>query len=359
MTLQPRIYHLINTTPQRIGGLIAACFQPVFNPGNFHLSYTPEMNTLQINCQKWGDIGQIICQETQPDSAEIIFLLPAPARAPAVLSYENLIREECLTTSWMLADMFNENEIVMDALSEALYRKRLERRHEFISWLFSQLQIFGYRDLYLGPILNCPNKIDEYFDFPVKGTPAQFTIMLRQFSHLLTTQTEYQELNCQIFLPDNRKNNDTILPDTNPVEIKFALGKNLLTIHAHGLPDQGTLLRIHLNGENNLWNLWDKIRDEMEKLNWFTLPDIPSQSKLIEKEKTHPPINNQTPDKPWLSIPNVGANQEIIRYWHQGLTCTQIGIRVGLTEKTVLNKIHQLRKEYGKQIVPYRKSNFS
>ncbi len=61
----------------------------------------------------------------------------------------------------------------------------------------------------------------------------------------------------------------------------------------------------------------------------------------------------------WMNTPDIGANREILRHWHKGLTCEQIGARVSLSQKTVNNRIHQLRKEFGTQFVPCRKSNYN
>lgn len=189
--------------------------------------------------------------------------------------YENLIREECLGPRGRLAELFGQKDVVDQTFSQALYEKRLQRQQEFKVWLFSRLQIFGYRDLYLDPISNDLNKINEHFDFPIKGTPAQFGVMLRQFAQTLQIQTDYKQLVSQVLLPGSRKDASSIPPDSNPVEVKLSLLKNILSIHAHALPSGGTLLRVCLNGVRILWELWDVIRDELEKLGWFSLPVIP------------------------------------------------------------------------------------
>jgi hypothetical protein len=148
-----------------------------------------------------------------------------------------------------------------------------------------------------------------------------------------------------------------ISPTSNPVEVKISQKKNQISIHAHLLPAEKTLLHVHLNGDKSLWLLWDKIRDELEKLGWFSLPEIPKQP-ASEKDKPVSQTQEVTPAiEIWMSISDIGANRDIVRLWHQGLTCAQIAVRVGLNEKTILNRINQLRKKYGVQIIPYRKSN--
>jgi len=360
MTFPPSYHFSINVTPKKLVASIFACFQSVYAPGNFFFSQSAKPFTLQITCQKWGDIGQVICSEAQAGKTELRFDPPQGITSDVAVANEKFIREECLNIKWTLADILSQNDQVVTTLSEALYEKRLERQKEFITWLLDRLQIFGYRDL--GSPFSRVNyaltdKIDRHFDFPIQGTPAQFGVMIRQFTTLLRSQAEYQKLLCQVSLTGN-KDTLQIPSDANPVEVKIALAKDQVIINALVLPSAGSLLRVQLRGEKNVWLIWDKIRDELEKLGWFTLPEIPEPSKTVEIKVEHQQIETSTPVEVWMMIPNVGANRDIVRLWHQGLTCGQIATRVGLTKKTILNRINSLRKEYGIQIVPYRKSNF-
>lgn len=53
------------TNSSRLTSTILTCFQSIYNQGAF--SYTlVESDVLQINCQKWGDIGKIVCLEILP-----------------------------------------------------------------------------------------------------------------------------------------------------------------------------------------------------------------------------------------------------------------------------------------------------
>lgn len=53
------------TNSSRLTSTILPCFQSIYNQGAF--SYTlVESDVLQINCQKWGDIGKIVCLEILP-----------------------------------------------------------------------------------------------------------------------------------------------------------------------------------------------------------------------------------------------------------------------------------------------------
>lgn len=353
-------HHFINATPSRLVALTIACFQPVYDPGNFHCSQSSEPLALQITCQKWGDIGRVVCSEAQAGKTELRFDPPQGITPDVAIANEKLIREECLNIKWTLADILGQNDQVVITLSEALYEKRLERHKEFITWLLDRLQIFGYRDLGspFSRVNSAPtDKIDRHFNFPIQGTPARFGVMIRQFASLLRSQTDYQKLLCQVSLTGN-KDTLQIPSDANPVEVKIGIAKDQIILNAHLLSSSGSLLRVQLRGEKNVWLIWDKIRDELEKLGWFTLPEIPESSKTDEIKVEPQQIETSTPAEVWMMIPNVGANRDIIRFWYQGLTCGQIATRVCLTKKTILNRINRLRKDYGIQIIPYRKSNF-
>lgn len=346
--------HVLNQAPSHTISTILACFQPVFMQEAFSCSLVG-IHVLQIQCKKWGDIGTISSVEISPGRPEPRFSPPKSIAPDELPKYENLLREEVLGLRGRLADLFGQKDVFQNILSEALYEKRVQRQQEFKVWLSSRLQIFGYRNLSFGPISDSSEKIDEQFDFPINGTPAQFGVMLRQFALTLSRKENYQRLVCQVLLPGTRKDAGGIPPDANPIELRLSFGKNLLTIHAHVLPSDGTLLRIRLTGERKLWELWDAIRDELEKLGWFSLPEIPELPTPIEIKPK--PQNQEIASIPevWMDIPDVGANRDILRHWHQGLTCEQIAVRVSLTEKTVLNRIHKLRKQYGNEVVPYRK----
>lgn len=348
-------FQSVHSSSQHLCTIVVNCFDPVFEPETFQYQVSTP-TALHIFCGKWGELGKLVCKDITPSKSKILFELPYPISIGELPKYENLICEECLDSRGRFAYLFGQKENVDRSLSQALYEKRLQRQQELKIWLFSRLQIFGYRDQYLYLNSNNSNKIDERFDFPIKGTPAQFGVMLRQFAQTLRTQNQYQQLASQILLPGSRKDAGSIPADANPVEVKLTLARNQVTIHAHALPSDGTLLRVRLHGERTLWELWDAIRNELEKLGWFSLPEISVSPAPVE---TKPELQQQaasTAAEIWLSIPDIGANREILRHWHKGLTCDQIAVRVSLSPKTVLNRVNQLRKEHGAEVVPYRKS---
>jgi hypothetical protein len=340
---------------------IIACFQPVFGPGDFYFSQSTESAELILYCKQWGNIGKIIFREGHLAASQFRFEPPLAVIPDEPLKYETMLREEVLGLRGRLADLFGQKDVFQAILSDALYEKRVQRQQEFKAWLSSSLQIFGYHNLPFGPVLDSSAKFNEQFDFPIKGTPAQFGVMLRQFALTLASKG-HQRLMCQIVLPGGRKDTGSIPPDANPIEAKISLDKNRLSIHAHILPSEGTLLRIRMTGERTLWELWDAIRDELEKLGWFSLPAIPEVTASTTPQAVTSTEAQTQPANPtaeiWLTIPDIGPNREILRYWHKGLTCEQIAVRVSLSGKTVLNRINKLRKDYGTEVAPYRKSNY-
>jgi hypothetical protein len=350
-----------NFTGQNCFRSIIACFQPVFEPGDFYFSQATQSAELILFCKRWGNIGKIINQENPLQVCGFYFEPPLPIKPEENYKYANLINDECLGPRGRLAELFGQKDVVQNIQSQALFEKRLQRLLIFKAWLSSRLKIFGYHNLPFVPITEGSTKVNEHFDFPIKGTPAQFGVMMRQFALTLRSQINYQRLNCLVLLPGGRKDIGSIPPDANPIETKISLGKSLFSIHAHVIPTGGTLLRIHLTGEKILWELWDAIRDELEKLGWFSLPEIPVPASAVCQSTSSIEVQSQTPDsliEIWMNIPDVGPNREILRHWHKGLTCEQIGVRVSLSGKTVLNRINKLRKDYGAEVVPYRKSNY-
>jgi hypothetical protein len=332
-----------------------ACFQPVYNE-EFTYSLVPEPNTLQLFCKKWGDIGQLTCDEMPANQSILQFKSPQIVTPEVAQRYKEVLQNEYLGPRGRLAEILGQEESVNDTLIQALYEKRLESQQAFIAWLIKTLQIFGYQEQPSSFKSNLTERISEQFVFPITGTPAQFVVMIQQFVQVLQNQPDYKNLQFRLSIAGT-KETTYIPPTANPVEIKISQRKNLISIHAHLLPAEKTLLHVHLNGEKSLWLLWDKIRDELEKLGWFSLPEISKQTSAVEG-KLVPQLQEVTPiAEIWMSIPDIGANRDIVRLWHQGLTCAQIATRVGLNEKTILNRINQLRKEYGIRIIPYRKSN--
>ena len=146
--------------------------------------------------------------------------------------------------------------------------------------------------------------------------------------------------------------------EMNPILVNIFSGRSQLEIVIHTMPNSHSLLRVHLIGNADSWRFWDVIREEMERVSWFRLPEVPVQ--LLEEQNQNLSLDPIKPvgevQEPWLLIPNSGNNRLIVRLWNKHWTCKEISNKVGSTEKTILNRINLLRKQFGPQIVPYRKA---
>jgi hypothetical protein len=62
--------------------------------------------------------------------------------------------------------------------------------------------------------------------------------------------------------------------------------------------------------------------------------------------------------EPWEVIPDKGGHREAVKLWRAGYTAPEIELRIGSrpAAKTIHNRISDLRKIYGSEIVPYRRS---
>ncbi|MFQ5796024.1 MAG: helix-turn-helix transcriptional regulator [Candidatus Bipolaricaulia bacterium] len=72
------------------------------------------------------------------------------------------------------------------------------------------------------------------------------------------------------------------------------------------------------------------------------------------EEKVSPSEEQSTEDKPWKKIPDLRQDRKLVKLWHDGLPMKKIGKKLGMSPKTVRNRLSELRKIYGEEIVPYR-----
>ena len=59
--------------------------------------------------------------------------------------------------------------------------------------------------------------------------------------------------------------------------------------------------------------------------------------------------------KPWEKIPDYNWDRQASKLWWEGYTCSEIGDKIAVSEKTVRNRLTQLRKEYGEENVPTKR----
>jgi len=89
-------------------------------------------------------------------------------------------------------------------------------------------------------------------------------------------------------------------------------------------------------------------RDEWDKWKDLYLVKRHLDAYTIEPTENKPPTEGQ----PWEKIPNHKWDRQALELWHQGHTCSEIGMRVETEGKTVLNRLSVLRRQFGTDIVP-------
>lgn len=92
----------------------------------------------------------------------------------------------------------------------------------------------------------------------------------------------------------------------------------------------------------SLQPFWDWLSQAMDRYGF-----VESETKPAEKG-----VGN----KPWERIPNVGYDREMVRLWHYGYQAPEIGRQLGKAGKTITNRLCELRRIHGTEIIPYRKS---
>lgn len=65
---------------------------------------------------------------------------------------------------------------------------------------------------------------------------------------------------------------------------------------------------------------------------------------------------NETEKHLWDQVPDKGYDREMLRLWHGGYTAPEIEERIGRSDRTIRNRLTELRKEHGEKIVPKRRS---
>ncbi|MEL7658400.1 MAG: HTH domain-containing protein, partial [Bacillota bacterium] len=72
--------------------------------------------------------------------------------------------------------------------------------------------------------------------------------------------------------------------------------------------------------------------------------------KYLKLSDGNPPPNIPV----WTLIPDEGYNQYLVELWSKGYSTTVICSKLDVSERTIYNRISELRKKYGEIIVPLR-----
>lgn len=338
----------------RLQRCVIACFQPFFHPDLFSFRLESEAPVYRLICEKWGELGFLTFIRENPRKVSMRFDPPDMPSDDDVVRLSETLWEETHTFTGKLAMVCGEQERFIRSLAPELREMRIHRRRELEEWLLGELKVFGFRDpQYRNEEPGQSKAGCNRFDFSIKGLPSQFASVFRMWAISLKEQPENGKLNYKLRHADGGWDRWPVPAEADQVEAKLTLGKVQLNITAHSLPEPSTLLRIMLTNDDAGWDVWDLLRDELERLGFFTLPEIP----IVKSE----PITLQTPVSTpeqkvvWNMIPS-GPDREIVRLWHKGLSSKEIGVQVRFAEKTVLNHLHSLREQYGDTVVPYRKT---
>ena len=378
---------ILNTTSNRLLAICRLLSQPPFAHPEIHLSVMVEKWEISLEHKTWGSLVTFGVSALPASQSFLITHFP---------EYPNTAETQLFRTALLLklnpiqpdirrlASSTSDEEQLLAHLANELFQIRSEQRANAMNWFLNGLRIWGIdmldqpqRDKPEGGLwsqwsrrmglIQIPRAA---FEFIIQGLPAEFAVMARE-SILKEMGVIYSILNS-----GTQRKILEISPDINPVAVQFLDKDTSLDFVAHKLLNGTTLLKVSLSDNEKGWELWNAFRDEMERLGWFSIPTIESISLPVDFKAPEikgselslsitdsdplPLIDElkKEPSQTWLMIPDRGWDRECIRLWHRGLTCKDIGIRLQKTDKTILNRLNQLRKEFGEQIVPYRNANY-
>lgn len=99
---------------------------------------------------------------------------------------------------------------------------------------------------------------------------------------------------------------------------------------------------------------WPEAKKGIDAMCVLRAPQIAAGEALPaegEAGKAHA-TGGQPEPKHTMAEDITGWEREALRLWCEGLTATVIGERLGYTPKTVLNRLSELRRQYGPEVVP-------
>ena len=378
---------ILNATSNRVLAICRLLSKPPYAHPDIHLTVMVEKREISLEHKTWGSLATFGVSALPASQSFLNTHFPVyPNTAETQLFRTALLLE--LTPIQpdirRLANAVFDEEQLLARLANELFQIRSEQRANAMRWFLNGLRIWGieifdqpHRDIFQDSLwsqwskrmglIQIPRAV---FDFIIQGSPAEFAVMAHE------SIVKDMGMSCSILNPGTQRKLLEFPPDINPIAVRFWDKGPSLDLVAHKLLNGNTLLKVSLSDNKKGWGLWDAFRDEMERLGWFSIPAVENKSipvvfKTTESNRPEPSSLNSdleplSPiDEPkkestqiWLMIPDRGWDRECIRLWHRGLTCKDIGIRLQKTDKTILNRLNQLRKEFGEQTVPYRNANY-
>lgn len=343
------VINLIVNHPRRAvwEGLLAS-FQPAMRPPNLNFEWRIEGQKILIQFLPWGEIGFMTLKVLAKSQVEILFYLPPFPTQKDTKQIEFAIRAEIMNHLPTTGDLLNNPEQALQILTDVLHDHKRSLLIKIRNWLASALGVWGLMENRLVPF---------NFSFVIDGTPSQFAILLRYFFPTYRSPEGLKDFEVKV-MRSNSLPLQEIPPDINPILVDIIFFGRMLGITVHTMPNLRSLLRVELVENSLSWGLWDVIRDEMARVSWFHLPEVPesllAETDEVVSQKAIQPIMNES-HEPWLLIPDAGNDRLVVRLWNENQTSKEIGQKIGSSEKTILNRINELRKQFGPQTVPYRK----
>jgi hypothetical protein len=370
---------ILNSPSDRLLAICQQLSRPPYNHHDILCTVDVERSKVCLEHKNWGLLATLEVSAL-PNSQSLLTLhfpeYPDLTEARVYRTALLLKLDPKHSDDHQLVGMEVQEQRLLVCLANELDQIRSEQRDAAMQWFLHELRIWGIK------MLDQPhsdtkqrgtrNQVDlnqnliSTFDFMIQGTPAEFAVMV----------LASLGLGCTILSPGTQRELLEVPPDINPVAIQYRKDDAYIHLLVHKLPNGNSLIKASVSANECGWGLWDSLRGEIERLGWFSIPalDYVSQSTTIEPHQKNipeliskkldnvslPPKNEPGKElsQVWLTIPDKGWDRECIRLWHRGLTSKDIGRRLEKTDKTILNRLNQLRNEFGEQTVPYRHSTY-
>ena len=377
---------ILNATSHRIMAICQVLFQPPYVDPDIHCTVM-DIPGVSLEHKTWGSLAMLDVSDLPASQSFLTTRFPEYPNIAETQRYRTALLVELTPVQpdiRRLANAVFQEEQLLARLANELFQIRSEQRASAMNWFLNGLRIWGIdtldqpqrdkaKDSLWGQwskrmgLLQIPRAA---FEFVIQGSPAEFAVMARE------SILKEMGLVCTVLNPGTQRKILEFPLDINPIAVRFLDRDTSLDLVAHKLLNGNTLLKVSFFDNEKGWWLWDAFRDEMERLGWFSIPTIEKISLPVDfktPEIKNPELTSSNtdseplptieepkkePSQTWLMIPDRGWDRECIRLWHRGLTCKDIGIRLQKTDKTILNRLNQLRKEFGEQIVPYRNANY-
>jgi hypothetical protein len=363
---------ILNSPSKRLLAICQFLSRPPYAHHDILCTVDVEKSMVCLEHKNWGLLATLEVSALPTSQSLLTLHLPEyPDRAEAEMYRTVLLlklepkhpEDHCLVGTEL------EERRLLVCLANELDQIRSDQRNAAMQWLLHGLRILGIKLLDQSGNRNQWGTIQEpknTFDFLIQGTPDEFSVM---------AQASLGE-GCTVLNPGMQRELLEVPPEINPVAIQYRKDDAYIHLFVHKLPNRNSLIKGRVSGNERGWGLWDSLRDELEQQGWFSIPalDYVSPSTIIEPQQKNipelispkldnaslPPKNEPRKELPkvWLTIPDKGWDRECIRLWHRGLASKDIGRRLEKTDKTILNRLNQLRNEFGEQTVPYRHTTY-